>query len=116
MTESPWIWGASNADGFWGAWRPVGGPVTMGPSLAIELRLAESREGAPLDLPERAIAVDARMPEHQHGMLQTPGIERIAPGTYRIEGMRFHMLGYWQLQVDVLRTPVTERLQFDIQL
>jgi hypothetical protein len=111
-----WHWNQSNADGFWGAWRMADGPLEMGPSFAIEIQLAHTRAGAPLDPPIQHIAVGARMPEHQHGMLQTVTLERLGPGYYRVDGMRFHMLGYWQLQVDVTRPPITERAQFDIHL
>ncbi|MFT5058494.1 MAG: hypothetical protein ACI87O_001430 [Planctomycetota bacterium] len=114
--KAEWNWVPSNSGGFWAAWRPVEGSVEMGPSFAIELQLSEGEAGAPLDLKIGQIDVGARMPEHQHGMLQSVETRRIGPGHYNIEGLRFHMLGYWQLQVDVNRPPITERAQFDIQL
>ncbi|HPF14357.1 MAG TPA: hypothetical protein PLJ12_08815, partial [Planctomycetota bacterium] len=59
---TPWTWTASNAGGYWCAWRAPEGPVAMGPSFPIEIRLAKSENGPPLDLPAQALAVDARMP------------------------------------------------------
>ena len=114
--QTEWTWTASNAGQFWAAWRPTQGPVEMGPSFAIEIRLASEKAGPPLDLSTQQIAIGARMPEHQHGMLQTTEITRLAPGHYRIEGLRFHMLGYWQLHLDISQPPITERAQFDIRL
>ena len=116
QNQAQWTWIQSNSGAFWAAWRPVQGPVEMGPSFPIEIRLAADKEGSPLDLPTAQINIGARMPEHQHGMLQTVEVERLSAGHYRVEGMRFHMLGYWQLHVDVNRPPIAERAQFDIQL
>ncbi len=111
-----WTWNQSNAGQYWAAWKPATGPVEMGPSFAIEIKLSTTEAGAPLDLQAGQIDIQARMPEHQHGMLQSPEITRLSPGHYRVDGMRFHMLGYWQLQLDISRPPLTERAQFDIQL
>ncbi len=116
QAPADWTWIESNTGTFWAAWRTVQGPVEMGPSFAIEIRLAETRGGTPLDLPTGRVAVGARMPEHQHGMLQTVEVQALEPGHFRVDGMRFHMLGYWQLHLDVTRPPYTERAQFDIQL
>ena len=114
--QTDWTWTHSNAEQFWAAWKPADGPVEMGPSFAIECLLAAEKAGTPLDLPVDRIDIQARMPEHQHGMLQSPVITRLGPGHYRVEGMRFHMLGYWQLSIDVTRPPLSERAQFDIRL
>ena len=111
-----WHWNQSNAQGFWCAWRAVDGPLEMGPSFPIELRLTQAPDGEPLDLPASALQVEARMPDHDHGMLQRVEIERIAPGHYRVVGMRLHMFGYWELSVDVTQPPFTERAQFQIEL
>lgn len=115
-SQTDWTWTQSNTGQFWAAWKPAEGPVEMGPSFAIEIRLSTKQAGAPLDLPAGQIDIQARMPEHQHGMLQTTEITPISPGHYRVDGMRFHMLGYWQLLVDITRPPLTERAQFDIRL
>ena len=37
--------------------------------------------------------VDAVMPAHKHGMKVAPGVEKVGPGKFRLEGMRFHMRG-----------------------
>ena len=37
--------------------------------------------------------IDAIMPAHDHGMKVEPTIETIGEGTFRVEGMRFHMQG-----------------------
>lgn len=40
---------------------------------------------------------DARMPEHNHGMVVKPKIREIGLGEYRIEGVKLHMSGAWVL-------------------
>lgn len=46
-----------------------------------------------------APAVEAMMPEHQHGMNTKPVVESDSPGTYKVTGMLFHMPGLWTLTV-----------------
>lgn len=60
--------------------------------------------------------VDARMPEHRHGMNYRAHVSRRADGVYVAEGMLFHMPGLWQLMFDVERGGKTERLMKDIDL
>ncbi|MEZ6021284.1 MAG: hypothetical protein R3F17_14690 [Planctomycetota bacterium] len=90
--------------------------MTMGPGFAIEVQLAETREGAALDLPAEQVRVDARMPDHRHGMLQAVTVTRIALRHYRVEGMRLHMVGYWEFHVDVRRGAWTERAAFSLEV
>ena len=111
-----WRWVRAQGGDFWCAWRPVNGPLEMGPSFPIEVRVAKTRDGEPIDVPASQIEVDARMPDHGHGMLQYVEIERVGPGHFRVNGMRLHMVGYWDLTVDVSRGAWTERAQFPIEL
>jgi hypothetical protein len=60
--------------------------------------------------------VDARMPEHFHGMNRAPVITARPDGTFDVRGMLFHMSGYWELYFDVTRGGVTERAQVAVEL
>lgn len=62
------------------------------------------------------VVVDAGMPEHQHGMNTAPQLTANAGGWYDVEGMMFHMPGFWEIYVDVTRGGVTERAQFRVDL
>ncbi len=62
------------------------------------------------------VVVDAGMPEHQHGMNTAPQLTATAEGWYDVEGMMFHMPGFWEIYVDVTRGGVTERAQFRVDL
>jgi len=60
----------------------------------------ETADGVPV---ERAkIIVDGGMPEHDHGLPTKPRVtEELGDGNYKLEGMRFHMHGYWEITVTV---------------
>ena len=60
--------------------------------------------------------VDARMPEHRHGMNYRARVFRKPDGLYVAEGLLFHMPGLWQLMFDVERGGRMERLTTDIDL
>lgn len=60
--------------------------------------------------------VDARMPEHRHGMNYRAHVSRRPDGVYVAEGMLFHMPGLWQLMFEVERGGKSVRLMKDIDL
>lgn len=63
--------------------------------LHIETEAGVSVEGA-------AVTVDGGMPEHDHGLPTNPRVtEELAGGNYKLDGMRFHMSGYWEIIVTV---------------
>jgi hypothetical protein len=56
--------------------------------------------GAPVTTAE--ISVLGGMPLHDHGMPTRPRVtEYLGEGRYRLEGMRFHMNGRWEVSVTV---------------
>lgn len=65
---------------------------------------------------ELEVAVDARMPEHHHGMYRQPKVKSLGDGAFEATGMLFHMPGYWELYFDITHAGVTERAQFPIEI
>jgi len=65
---------------------------------------------------ELEVAVDARMPEHHHGMYRQPKVAALDDGSFRATGMLFHMPGYWEIYFDITNQGVTERAQFPIEI
>lgn len=58
------------------------------------------KKGDPVDGAE--IVLSADMPEHLHGMTTRPMITAgTAPGYYKVEGMNFHMPGWWEIILDI---------------
>lgn len=62
------------------------------------------------------VEVDARMPAHGHGMNRVPKVSRQPDGSFKAEGMLFHMPGHWELYFDVAEGGSTERAQCDVHL
>ncbi len=62
------------------------------------------------------LSMDARMPDHRHGMNTLPRVESSEDGGFEVSGMMFHMPGRWELTFDVNRRGITERAQVDVHL
>ena len=83
-------------------------PPKMGELFVVEAVVTD-RDGVPLD--DGKVALDARMPQHGHGMETDPvddpgqcdaaGKCTHVGGKYRAEGFKFHMTGGWTITVDV---------------
>ncbi len=49
------------------------------------------------------IEVTGGMPAHNHGLPTRPRvIEELEDGNYRLDGMRFHMTGDWELTISIV--------------
>ena len=105
----PWH-AVTSAAGNWVVhWRALPGPVPLDDRFDLELRLEGADGAAPPD--ELVLAVDAGMPQHQHGMLQRCGLTRTGRDTWRADGLRFHMGGAWTVVFDLTVGPLTERAE-----
>ena len=72
---------------------PEPNPIPFQKLFALNIQIYESDAR---ETPAKEIKIDqlrARMPAHDHGMKTEPDVTRQAPGTFRVEGMRFHMRG-----------------------
>ena len=62
--------------------------------------LVVTRAGEPLE--GAAIEVSGGMPEHDHGLPTRPRITaELGNGRYRLDGIRFHMTGNWEVVLDI---------------
>lgn len=93
---------------------PEGGFV-RGKSLAFDVRVADAADPARTRT-DVALVVDADMPEHLHGTNRVPRIERRADGTFRVENLYLHMPGWWEVFLDVVEGPWTERAQMRVDV
>ena len=60
----------------------------------------ESESGDPIEGAD--IEVEGGMPAHDHGLPTQPRvIADLGDGYYRLDGMRFHMSGYWEIVVTI---------------
>jgi len=111
---------AADASGAWQATRWTQGrkyqvtldlhpdPPAMGELFEVRARLLD-RAGEPIE--DAKVRLDARMPQHDHGMMTDPiddpgvcddqGTCRNPDGVYTTRGFKFHMGGEWTILVSV---------------
>ncbi|MEC7947632.1 MAG: FixH family protein [Myxococcota bacterium] len=71
-------------------------PIPGNQEFALDITVADDAGPAS----GTTIVLTADMPDHGHGMNQTPALTG-SDGAFRAEGMLFHMTGRWRLLVDV---------------
>jgi len=74
------------------SYRTLPAKIVVGEQFVLELAACPKAGTA---LPAR-VRLDARMPEHKHGMNYQPSLEVLGSGRYRSEGWLFHMPGRWE--------------------
>ena len=63
------------------------------------------------------IEVDGGMPEHDHGLATKPRVTReLSDGDYRLEGLRFHMRGNWELLLTIVADGKTDTVVLKVTL
>lgn len=90
-------------------------PIPLNDPFDLVLEVTDRRTGTPVG-DDVALLADGRMPHHRHGMLREPVIVREAAGRFRVEGMQFHMPGYWEFHFDLVRDGRFERAQVAVEL
>lgn len=89
-------------------------PITINRIHHWVLRVETSR-GEPVK--DALITVEGGMPEHDHGLATSP---RVSPtenaGDYLLEGLRFHMPGYWELTLSIKAASVSDTVIIPLQL
>jgi len=102
----------SNGGGYTVMFEPTPNPIPM--NDVFDLRFTVAPKSGPSQ--GLSVQVDARMPAHGHGMNRVPKVTAQADGSYKAEGMLFHMPGHWELYFDIAQAGKTERAQFDVDL
>jgi len=82
-------------------------PIQVGKHFSLDLQVCPAPQ---------ALAVDAWMPAHQHGMNYRPSVTALGGGRYRAEGLMFHMPGRWELVFEVRAGDSTQRLAREVLL
>jgi hypothetical protein len=92
--------------------RTVPAPIEVGRHFAVEAFVCPT---PPVGV-AAGFMVDARMPEHRHGMNYRARVFRKPDGIYVAQGLLFHMPGLWQLMFDVEHAGRMQRLTTDVDL
>lgn len=89
-------------------------PVQQGPLQAWVLTLATA-DGKPVE--GARIAINGGMPQHGHGLPTAPqATDYLGDGRYRIEGVRFNMSGWWELEFAISAAPGEDSAVFNVVL
>jgi hypothetical protein len=75
----------------------------------------ETAEGDAVENAE--ITVDGGMPQHDHGLPTAPEVtQELGGGDYVVEGMRFHMTGWWEVKFAVEADGQRDSVTFNLML
>ena len=77
--------------------------------------LISNLDGKPID--DAAIEVEGHMPGHVHGLPTQPAVTgQVAPGVYRVDGMKFQMNGWWVIQFNVEHEGRKDSIRYNLLL
>lgn len=103
----------------WGTFQvqvvPQPDPIPLNQMFALTIAVQQVNDPAQAAR-DTTVAVDARMPAHNHGMNLQPRVTAVGAGSFRADGLLFHMPGTWELYVDVTRAAEMERATFVIHV
>lgn len=82
---------------------------------AIHSWIATVKTAAGAPVTGARIDVDGGMPHHGHGLPTKPAMTaELGEGRYRIEGVKFNMVGWWEFKLDVKAGAGTDRVTFNL--
>ncbi len=74
----------------------------------------EAADGSPVA--DATITLIGGMPDHDHGLPTLPLATRyLGDGDYLVEGMKFHMNGWWQITISITVAGRSDSVTFDLQ-
>ena len=63
------------------------------------------------------ISIDGGMPDHDHGLPTDPQVTgNLGDGRYRVEGLRFHMQGQWELKITIRADNMEDVVTISLEL
>ena len=75
----------------------------------------ETADGQPVENAE--ITVDGGMPQHDHGLPTAPQVTQdLGNGDYLVEGLRFHMDGWWEIKFVIKSAGQSDGVTFNLLL
>lgn len=101
------------------SYTPIPDPIPLNRVFSLDVRVWRD-EAMTTPATDVAVSADAAMPHHHHGMNLVPRAERKGDGAFRVNGMLFHMPGYWEIYVDVRdaqgKRGSEERARFEVEV
>jgi len=75
----------------------------------------ETADGQPVD--DAEINVDGGMPDMNHGFPTSPQVtQNLGNGDYLVEGMKFQMLGWWEVKFNISANGQSDTVTFNLIL
>ncbi|TNF99812.1 MAG: Auxin-binding protein [Gammaproteobacteria bacterium] len=68
--------------------------------------------GQPVE--KAVITVYGGMPAHRHGLPTQPGVTELGNGDYLVEGIKFSMIGMWEMWFSIQAEGVADKAKFII--
>ncbi len=96
-------------------WASAPDPIPFNQPFQLQVAVLDGEDHSTL-LSGSTIGVAGWMPDHGHGMSRFPRVESTGDGRFAVHGMLFHMLGLWEIQVDVIHAGVSSRADFEVVL
>lgn len=90
---------------------PTAIPVNQYFVLEFEVREPSKTINYPIE-----VSVDAGMEAHNHGMNSRPVVKALGNNRFRAEGMLFHMVGKWQIYIEISRGIMKETIRIDVEI
>jgi hypothetical protein len=89
-------------------------PVPVNQMLTWTLHV-ENADGQAVE--NATISVDGDMPQHGHGLPTRPQVTRyLGNGDYLVEGLKFHMPGWWVMDFVITANGETDQVRFNMLL
>lgn len=96
------------------SYQPRRGPIAVNQIHAWTLHV-ETADGTPVE--GATIALDGDMPQHGHGLPTVPQVTAdLGGGDYLVEGLKFHMPGWWVMDFTISDGERTDTVRFDLLL
>lgn len=91
---------------------PASIPINQIHSWTIHI---ETADGQPVE--GATISVDGDMPQHLHGLPTAPQVTQdLGGGAYLVEGLKFHMPGWWVVDYTINAADQSDTVRFNLQL
>jgi hypothetical protein len=122
---APFLWVDTARADIGGEWVSDRGSFTVGFESSLEPIVINKihtwtlhvKTADALPLSGATISVVGGMPLHNHGLPTRPRVsEESNPGDYRLDGMRFHMRGDWEIVVTIKAGGKTETVVIALQI
>lgn len=89
------------------------GELAVGDFVAFELTLTDASGTA---VTGATVVFSGGMPGHGHGFPTAPAVTEIGGGLYKLEGVKFSMIGAWEMTFDITDGARTDTVTLTLEI